>query len=53
MAYITYVELAEEQRKPLDYKIEKAIEAVAQGFAVCKHQAALDSAEKKLKGGAE
>jgi hypothetical protein len=53
MAYITYTELAEEQKKPLEYKIEKAIEAIGQGFAVCKHRAALDSAEKKLKGGAE
>lgn len=41
MAYITYTELAEEQKKPLEYKIEKAIEAIGQGFAVCKHRAAL------------
>lgn len=39
--YMTYKELSAEQEKPLDYKIEKAVEALARGFAVSKHTCAL------------
>lgn len=39
--YISYNALNEEQRKPLDYKIEKAKEAIGQAFAVCRHTPAL------------
>ena len=39
--YMTYKELSAEQEKPLDYKIEKAVEALARGFAVSKHACAL------------
>lgn len=38
---MTYNTLAEEQKKPLDYKIEKAREAIARGFHVCRHTPAL------------
>lgn len=36
-----FVEIDLEQKKPLDYKIEKAVEAVEEGFRVCKHVPAL------------
>lgn len=39
--YMTYKELSAEQERPLDHKIEKAVEALARGFAVSKHTCAL------------
>lgn len=39
--YMTYKQLEEEQKKPLDYKIGMAIEAIADGYAHCKHTAAI------------
>lgn len=32
----TFKEVAEEQKKPLDYKIQKAVEAIAEGFRLSK-----------------
>lgn len=39
--YMTFAEVTAEQKKPLDYKIEKAVEAIAAGFKVCKHTAVI------------
>jgi 3'-phosphoadenosine 5'-phosphosulfate sulfotransferase (PAPS reductase)/FAD synthetase len=39
--YIGYKDLEIEQKKDLDYKISKAVEAVASGLAVCKHRPAI------------
>lgn len=39
--YMTYKQLSAEQEQSLDYKIEKAVEALASGFAVSKHTQAL------------
>lgn len=39
--YMTFNEVMAEQKKPLDYKIGKAVEAIAEGFRVSKHTAAL------------
>lgn len=36
-----FTEIDQEQKKPLDYKIEKALEAVEAGFRVCKHTPAM------------
>lgn len=38
---MSYPALAEEQKKPLDYKIQKAVEAIGQAVAVCRHTPAL------------
>lgn len=35
-AVYTFKEVAEEQKKPLDYKIQKAVEAIAEGFRLSK-----------------
>lgn len=39
--YMSYHELTREQNRSLDYKIEKAIEAIRSGFEVCRHRPAL------------
>lgn len=39
--YMTFNQLAEEQGKQLEYKIEQAVKAVAKGFEVSKHNQAL------------
>lgn len=39
--YISYKELAVEQKLNLDYKIESAIKAIKAGFEVCKHRPAI------------
>lgn len=39
--FMTYKQLSVEQEQSLDYKIKKAVEALASGFAVCKHTPAL------------
>jgi len=39
--YMSYKELSAEQNKDLHYKIEKAIEAIAMGYAVSKHNTAI------------
>lgn len=39
--YMTFNEVMAEQKKPLDYKIGKAVEAITEGFRVSKHTAAL------------
>lgn len=39
--YMTYKQLEAEQEKTLDYKIEKAVEAIRKGFSVSKHTPAL------------
>jgi len=39
--YISFTDIAAEIKKPLDYKIDKAIEAIAAGFAVSTHHAAI------------
>ncbi len=36
-----FAEIAQEQKKPLEYKIERAKEAIEAGFQVCKHTPAL------------
>lgn len=38
---MTFNQLAAEQEKPLDYKIEKAVEAINRAFAVSKHTQAI------------
>lgn len=35
-AVYTFKEVTEEQKKPLDYKIQKAVEAIAEGFRLSK-----------------
>lgn len=39
--YMTFNQLREEQEKPLDYKIDRAVEALICGFSVSKHTTAL------------
>ncbi len=39
--YMAYKELEAEKKKPLEYKVEKALEAIGEGFKVCKHRPAL------------
>lgn len=39
--YMTFNQLREEQEKPLDYKIDRAVEALRCGFSVSKHTKAL------------
>lgn len=39
--YMTYKQLEQEQKQPLDYKIAKAVEAIGAALAVCKHGAAI------------
>ncbi len=39
--YMSFHEISQEQRKPLDYKTDKALEAIDSGFAKCKHNAAI------------
>lgn len=39
--YMTYAAIDAEQKKPLDYKIGKAVAAIKEGFLVSKHTAAL------------
>ena len=39
--YMTFNQVQEEQRKPLDYKIDRAVEAIGEGFRVCRHTPAL------------
>lgn len=39
--YMTFNQVKEEQLKPLDYKIDKAVEALRFGFSVSKHTQAL------------
>jgi 3'-phosphoadenosine 5'-phosphosulfate sulfotransferase (PAPS reductase)/FAD synthetase len=39
--YKSFKEVAAEQLKPLDYKIEKAVEAIKSGFDVCASRAAI------------
>lgn len=39
--YTSYKELVEEQKKPLEYKIEKAVEAIDQALRVCRHTPAI------------
>lgn len=39
--YISYKDLSAEQAKPLDYKIQRATEAICEGFRVCRHRPAL------------
>lgn len=39
--YMTFNQLREEQEKPLDYKIDRAVEALRCGFSVSKHTTAL------------
>lgn len=39
--YMSYKQLAKEQKKQLDYKIEKAVEAIGEGFKASKHRAAI------------
>ena len=36
-----FAQVKEEQGKPLDYKIERAIDAIGEGFRVCRHVPAL------------
>ena len=38
---MNYKELVEEQKKPLEYKIEKACEAIAAGISLSRHQMGL------------
>lgn len=38
---MTFNQVQEEQRKPLDYKIDRAVEAIGEGFRVCRHTPAL------------
>jgi len=39
--YMSYKDLAAEQAKPLDYKIQRAAEAIREGFRACRHTPAL------------
>ena len=39
--YMTFNELKAEQKKPLDYKIDVALDAIERGFELCKSRAAL------------
>lgn len=39
--YMTFEQVRKEQEKPLDYKIEKAVQAIGAGFLESKHTAAL------------
>lgn len=39
--YISFKDISKELKKPLEYKEQKAIKAIANGFAVCKHHAAI------------
>jgi len=41
MPYITYAKLAEEQKKPLSYKIKSSLRAIDSGFGVSKHRASI------------
>lgn len=41
MGYMKFKELSIEQKKPLDYKIQKAVEAIKSGFEVCQSRAAI------------
>lgn len=40
-SFIGFKEIIEEQKKPLPYKIEKAVEAIRKGFSLSKHHTAL------------
>jgi 3'-phosphoadenosine 5'-phosphosulfate sulfotransferase (PAPS reductase)/FAD synthetase len=39
--FITYKEIAAQQKRPLEDKIETAVEAIEKGFSVCKSRAAI------------
>lgn len=39
--YMTYKQLEQEQKQPLDYKIARAVESIGAALAVCKHRAAI------------
>jgi len=39
--YMPYKQIFDEQKKPLDYKIRKAIEAIQHGFSICQSRSAL------------
>lgn len=39
--YMSFADISAELKKPLDYKIQKAVDAIASGFAVNKHTAAI------------
>jgi len=39
--FISFKQISQEQRKPLEYKEQKAIEAIRQGFSVNKHKTAV------------
>jgi 3'-phosphoadenosine 5'-phosphosulfate sulfotransferase (PAPS reductase)/FAD synthetase len=39
--YMSFKDIIAEQKKPLDYKIDKAVEAIRTSFEVCKSRAAL------------
>lgn len=39
--YISYKDLEIEQKRDLDYKISKSVEAIASGLEVCKHRPAI------------
>jgi len=41
MSYISFRDLEKEQARDLDYKIGKAVDAVKEALAVCKHRAAI------------
>jgi len=38
---MTFNQVRAEQKKPLDYKIDRAVDAIAEGFRVCRHTPAL------------
>lgn len=39
--FMKYNDLNEEQNRPLDYKINRAVEAIREGFRVCRHTPAM------------
>ena len=39
--FMSFADILAEQKKPLDYKVQKAVEAIGEGFKVCKHKAGI------------